>query len=419
MKKIIYATLLALVCPVMMATAQQHRAADHTKVVFVFQPGDDMFYMRESQPNQAEWARLSDFVNRHKTIIRGGEIKVYVTSYSIALPTAPSNRLLAKTMANRVKSELIVRNGLKEEDFRTRNMAESFEGRAPVVVVEITVPAVGAQPTPAPAPAPAPAPRPEPTPQPQPRPEPAPRPEPTPEPVVKERGDWSRWSIGVNAGVPFLHGNMVSWEAHNHLYIGFMGGVQVGYQMTPTLGLSLTADYGETKAGARIRDKRFFMDNAGVVHQRFISNPQAAPQGAREMNDLYQQSSFINVGLRFDVNLCRLFCGRAKGFNVVLSPGVYGQNFTSNINLKSNDSKFVNDEYNGWNFGAGGDLALRFRVSPVVDLQLKGMSIYSFGDEPIDNIRNDIKDYTNWMWGVQGGVIFKLGGAHRTNLFYK
>lgn len=397
---------LLLVCP-MMAFAQQHRPADHTKVVFMFEPQDDMFYMRESTPNQREWVRLSDFVNKHKTIIRNGEIKVHVTSYSVAMATAPSNRLLAKTMANRVKTELILKNGLKEEDFKTLNRAETYEGKAPVVVVEITIPEKNA-----PAPQPAPRPEPAPAPRPQPRPEPAPQPE--PEPVVAPI-EYSHWTLGVNVGVPFFHGDMVSWEANNHCYFGIMAGLQLGYQISPAFGLSLTADYGANKAGPRIRDKRYYLTPDGVMHQRF----ETAPNNAKEFNDVYQKSSVISAGLHLDINLNRIFTSRPNRVNFILSPGVYGQNFTTKVLNKSDDKQFVTDKYNGWNFGAGGDLALRFRTSDLVDLQLKGTGIWINSDK-YDNIReNKIKDYTNWMWGAQVGIIFKLGGNHRTNILYK
>lgn len=406
---------LLLVGPMMAASAQDKpaNAADHTKVVFLFEPKDDMFYMRESTENQREYARLSDFVNKYKSVIRGGEVKVFVTSYSVALASAPSNRLLAKTMANRVKTELILKNGLKEEDFKTKNMAETYQGKAPVVVVEITIPLKDAAPAPAPKPEPKPEPKPAPAPKPEPQPEPAPAPAPAP---AKTRGEFSRWSLGVNAGTMFLHGDMVSWEAYNHYYMGITGGLQLGFQMAPAVGLSLTADYGQNKAGSRIRDKRYYLSTDGVVYDRFKELPSGIT--AKEFNDLYQKTQFINLGLHLDINLNRIFTTRPNAVNVVLSPAVYGMNFTSNIYNKSDDKKFVTKKYNDWAFGAGGDLAVRFRLSQVVDLQVKGTGIW-VNEELYDNIKNDIKDYTHWMWGGSVGVIFKLGGNQRTNLFYK
>ena len=399
---------LLLVCP-MMALAQEHRPADHTKVVFMFEPQDDMFYMRESTPNQREWARLSDFVNKHKTIIRNGEIKVHVTSYSIAMHSAPSNRLLAKTMANRVKTELILKNGLKEEDFKTLNKAETYEGKAPVVVVEITIPEKNAPaPKPTPAPAPAPAPRPETT--------PATAPQPEPEPVVAPI-EYSHWTLGLNVGVPFFYGDMVSWEANNNFHVGYLAGLQLGYQISPTFGLSLTGDYGANKAGPRIRDKRYYLSPEGNMYERFEELP--ANVTGVEFNDVYQKTSLINLGLHLDINMNKIFTSRPNRLNVILSPAVYGQNFSTKILSDSDDKQYVTTKYNDWSLGLGGDLALRMRASDLVDLQLKGTGIWINKDE-YDNIsENKIKEYTHWMWGAQVGIIFKLGGNQRTNVLYK
>jgi hypothetical protein len=229
---------------------------------------------------------------------------------------------------------------------------------------------------------------------------------------------YSHWTLGLNVGVPFLYGDMVSWEANNHCYTGILAGVQLGYQFSPAFGLSLTADYGQNKAGSRIRDKRYYISPEGNMYQRFEDLPTGV-DGAVEFNNVYQKTSLINLGLHLDINMNRIFTSRPNKLNVILSPGVYGQNFTSNILSSSNDKEFVTTEYNDWNIGAGGDLAFRFRASDLIDLQLKGTGIWINADK-YDNIRaNNIKDYTHWMWGAQAGIIFKLGGNQRTNILYK
>ena len=53
--------------------------------------------------------------------------------------------------------------------------------------------------------------------------------------------DFSRWSLGVNGGISVFRGDMVSFSA-DKTYIGGQGGLQLGYQFTPTFGLSLTVD---------------------------------------------------------------------------------------------------------------------------------------------------------------------------------
>ena len=56
--------------------------------------------------------------------------------------------------------------------------------------------------------------------------------------------DFSRWSLGLNGGISIFRGDMVSFSA-DKTYLGGQGGLQLGYQLTPTFGLSLTADMGQ------------------------------------------------------------------------------------------------------------------------------------------------------------------------------
>ena len=69
--------------------------------------------------------------------------------------------------------------------------------------------------------------------------------------------DFSRWSLGVNGGISAFRGDMISFSA-DKTYIGGQGGLQLGYQFTPTFGLSLTADMaGKGKCqgmGKRVQD---------------------------------------------------------------------------------------------------------------------------------------------------------------------
>ena len=62
--------------------------------------------------------------------------------------------------------------------------------------------------------------------------------------------DFSRWSLGVNGGISAFRGDMISFSA-DKTYLGVQGGLQLGYQFTPTFGLSLTADLGRGKGSAK------------------------------------------------------------------------------------------------------------------------------------------------------------------------
>lgn len=117
------------------ATSQE-RCSDTTTYVFRFVPEDDMFYVPWSG-NDAELERLLKCIEHHRTEIIDGRLPLYVDGFCNSQGSESANLAMAKIRANRVKSELIVRAGIKEESFITRNHATDGDR----VVVRLTVPA--------------------------------------------------------------------------------------------------------------------------------------------------------------------------------------------------------------------------------------------------------------------------------------
>lgn len=96
----------------------------------------DMFFV-PYKTNEPQLEYLLAFVGQHKEDILGRRMFLYVNGYCNSLPTRRANLAIAKLRSNRVKSELIVRRGLKEDCFITRNHAESGE----YVTVSVRIPA--------------------------------------------------------------------------------------------------------------------------------------------------------------------------------------------------------------------------------------------------------------------------------------
>ncbi|WP_072541213.1 DUF3575 domain-containing protein [Bacteroides mediterraneensis] len=128
-KWITTALLSLLLLPV---TAQQKADTTYT---FRFVPREDMFYVPWSG-NDMELARLLECIESNKTDILDGKLPLYVDGYCNSLGREADNLGTAKIRANRVKSELIVRAGIKEESFVTRNHAAEGD----FVTVRLTVP---------------------------------------------------------------------------------------------------------------------------------------------------------------------------------------------------------------------------------------------------------------------------------------
>ena len=96
--------------------------------VFRFVTGEDMFFVPWS-------GRLERCVERHKAAILSGEVPVQVEGRCSSQGSEADNLAMARIRSNRVKSELIVRQGLREDCFVTRNRA----GGGDVVTVRIAV----------------------------------------------------------------------------------------------------------------------------------------------------------------------------------------------------------------------------------------------------------------------------------------
>ena len=130
LKKWITTVLLTLL--LLPAMAQQKADTIYT---FRFVAGDDMFYVPWSG-NGEELNRLLSCVEQHKAAILDGGIPVEVDGYCTSQATADENLAMAKTRSNRVKTEMILRGGLSEACFTTKNHAD----KGNFVTVRIVIP---------------------------------------------------------------------------------------------------------------------------------------------------------------------------------------------------------------------------------------------------------------------------------------
>lgn len=108
-----------------------------TTYLFRFMPQDDIFYELYGG-NETELRRLSDFIRANRSAIDEGRIPFYVDGYSNSFPGEAANRSAARNRANRVKSALILGEGLKEVYFRTRLHA----GEGDYVTIRVDMPTV-------------------------------------------------------------------------------------------------------------------------------------------------------------------------------------------------------------------------------------------------------------------------------------
>ena len=402
------ALILWLTATVFSAIAQQKSDTIYT---FRFVSKNDMFYVPWSG-NSEELDRLFRFVDIHKSEILEGKIPVYVCGYCNSLESRKENLKTAAIRSNRVKSELIIKKDLTEECFVTHNyvtkgdfvtvrmevpvvkqetvveeehsdLEDNQNMEKPVLVEtedEITEPKISEQKDA----------------------EPVQNLESAETPLEPEM---TRWMVGLNVGIPFFWGDMLSMSA-DKAYVGFSAGIQGGYRFSEFFAVSLSLDYAKGKLGARSYAQDYLLAPDGMTW--YVPQQQTMSRYA----DLYSDVSLFNLGLSLDVNVNRLFSKSALNhrFTVWISPAVYGQFFSSDIHAKADDSLYSDGSTSPSkiSFGLGGALTMRYRINNSLDLQLKNSGIW-MTDNNFDGIRTPFgKTKHNAMWLPQIGIIWNI-----------
>ena len=133
-RKITFLTLFLWLMTVTFPVIAQQKT--DTTYTFRFVPQKDMFYVPWNG-NDTELTRLLECIENNKTTILDGKLPLLVDGYCNSQGSEAENLATAKIRANRVKSELITRAEIKEENFITRNHATEGD----FVTVRLTVPA--------------------------------------------------------------------------------------------------------------------------------------------------------------------------------------------------------------------------------------------------------------------------------------
>ena len=408
-RKITFLTLFLWLMTITFPVIAQQKS--DTIYTFRFVPQEDMFYVPWSG-NDSELVRLFEFVDSRKSEILEGKMHVYVCGYCNSLGSSKENLTMAAIRSNRVKSELIIKKDLTEECFVTHNYvtngdfvtvrmevpvvqqeAVDKEGHSDLennqnieeqVLVETEEKTSESKKTE----------------------------QKDTEPVqnlesakIPLKPEMTRWMAGINVGIPFFWGDMLSMSA-DKTYVGFAAGIQGGYRISEFFAVSLSLDYAKGKLGARSYAQDYLLAPDGMTW--YVPQQQAMSRYA----DLYSDVSLFNLGLSLDVNVNRLFSKNAlkHRFTVWISPAVYGQFFSSDIHAKADNSLYSDGSTSPSkiSFGLGGALTMRYRINNSLDLQLKNSGIW-MTDNNFDGIRTPFgKTKHNAMWLPQIGIIWNI-----------
>lgn len=132
-RKITFLTLFLWLMTVTFPVIAQQKT--DTTYTFRFVSQKDMFYVPWNG-NDTELARLLECIENSKATIFDGKLPLLVDGYCNSLGGEAENLATAKIRANRVKSELITRAKIKEENFITHIHATGGD----FVIVRLTVP---------------------------------------------------------------------------------------------------------------------------------------------------------------------------------------------------------------------------------------------------------------------------------------
>ena len=221
--------------------------------------------------------------------------------------------------------------------------------------------------------------------------------------------DSCNWSAGLNAGIPFFWGDMLSLSAGKS-YIGFALGAQGSYHFSDLISVSLSVDYARGKLGARDYAKDFMLSPDGMTW--YVPRQEAM----QTYSNLYADVSLTNIGLSLDININRIFGKMAarNRFTAWISPTVYGQFFTASIR-KSDGSRYSDGTTRPdiLSLGIGGSLSLRYSLTRNIGIQLKN-SVFWMTDNNFDGIRTPFgKTKHNASWIPQIGIIWKIRQMHK------
>lgn len=125
-----------LAVPTFGQTADGPSGSASAEYTFRFVADDDMFYIPWNG-NGEELDRLLACIAENRAAILDGAVPVEVEGRCSSQSSAAENLAVAKTRSNRVKTEMILRGGLTEACFTTKNLASGGN----LVTVRIVIPA--------------------------------------------------------------------------------------------------------------------------------------------------------------------------------------------------------------------------------------------------------------------------------------
>ncbi len=378
-----------------------------TVYTFRFVPGRDMFYVPWGG-NDKELTRLETCVMQWKTQILAGEIPVLVDGHCTSGDSENDNLATAKIRANRVKSELITRQGLREECFTTRNHATEGD----FVTVRIAVPREDTAAQEA-----------ERRQMEQARKE-TERQRAEQERLAREREAAERereraeaerlaaeqaqeaqqsetlavtekktsagWYAGISGGVPFGVSALSSF-GEDKTRAGWSAGIYGGYRFSPVLSLEVQAAWGQTNLSLRGCCPDYWLGRDGVLYEAAV-----AGMDGWAWSSLTSRVSTQRYGAQLNVNILGFFHRtRDSRWTLEVSPLLTAYGTKAEYRTIDGGASVFNDGTR-WHFGAGGNLQAGYAITRHLNIGIYTGITWLSGD-PLDGTPERLHK-ANYIW---------------------
>lgn len=246
------------------------------------------------------------------------------------------------------------------------------------------------------------------------------------------------WFVGVEGMSPLTFGTLYSLTNQGNLHLGLGAQLSGGYQFSSVFGLQAAFGAGKSSAFANDFQRNFYLGQHdaytyypytmidGTVYHFPVTNkegktligeqgnnPQQVQLAATPFPQIKSNISFWQASLNANINLTRLFFASVyeeKPVELWLRPGAYLSSYTAKVVHRETGKVVAPKVNNNLTIGLGGDLAVRFNLSPRWAIDVNNRLIWQH-DRSIDGVQSIRRAYDSYVWQPAVGVVYKFRKA--------
>ena len=246
------------------------------------------------------------------------------------------------------------------------------------------------------------------------------------------------WFVGAEVMSPLTLGTLYSLTNQGDLHLGLGAQLSGGYQFSSVFGLQAAFGVGKSSAFANDFQRNFYLGQHdaytyypytqidGTVYHFPVTNkegktligeqgnnPQQVQLAATPFPQIKSNISFWQASVNANLNLTRLFFASVyeeKPVELWLRPGAYLSSYTAKVVHRETGKVVAPKVNNTLTIGLGGDVAVRFNLSPRWAIDVNNRFIWQH-DRSIDGVQSIRRAYDSYVWQPAVGVVYKFRKA--------